>query len=155
MAHEVEALIQRLEAALEELDHQRTELMLDMEAAQRVRELLAIDPADDEPISHGPVTPADIENCKTQMAALRLMAMKNDGLLLVTAAARVMLAAGLSSGQLPGLRATVNNRLTEGDDWEYVKPGIFRWNPQRTADDYVNDWQGELSEPHPPLPSPA
>ena len=79
-----------------------------------------------EPV-HGVTKPDDIRDCKTHMAAATLMAVRNQGVVRVTPAAKVIKAADLSDAKAGSIAATLHNRMTTSKEWEYVEPGTFRW----------------------------
>ena len=54
------------------------------------------------------------------------MARANGGTLYVTPASKVIKAAGLSDAKISSITATLHNRVSASDEWEYVEPGTFR-----------------------------
>ena len=108
------------------LDKDLTTINREIAAIECVLELL--DPADssDEP-THGATRPDDIRNCQTHLRAAIVMAGKNGGKIRVTQASKVIKASGLSDAEVGSIAATLHNRMTASDEWEYVEPGTFRY----------------------------
>ena len=72
------------------------------------------------------VTAADIAHCRTQRAALREIAIRNNGIVRTIAASDLILAAGLSQAQRSSIVSTTHRYLSRSDDWEWTAPGTFR-----------------------------
>ena len=131
---DVQGLLDRLRAEKDEASDRLTRAMQDVAAAERVLALLEGDTEDhtddtsDTVVgpTHGTTTPADIVQCRTQMDAAGKMARANGGTLYVTPASKVIKAAGLSDAKISSITATLHNRVSASDEWEYVEPGTFR-----------------------------
>lgn len=68
-----------------------------------------------------------IKKCKTQKEALYEIARMCGGQVKAKEASKLMMAAGLTNGKLSSMASTVHRLLHEGDDWEYIEPGVFRF----------------------------
>ena len=106
----------------------------EIDAIERVLSMIAPPETEDGP-THGTTKPDDIRDAKTHMAAAVIMAEMNRGLVKVTPAAKLIIAADLSDGKVSSVAATLHNRMTSSDDWEYIKPGTFRWKLYKTEED--------------------
>ena len=131
---DVQGLLDRLRAEKSEASDRLECAVRDVQAAERVLSLLEgdtedyTDDTDDtvvEPM-HGMTAPADVTQCRTQMDAAEKMARANGGTLHVTPASKVIKAAGLSDAKISSITATLHNRVSASDEWEYVRPGTFR-----------------------------
>ena len=123
---DVSTLLAELSAELAEMDSARAALIRDINAVERTLLLLTGEPSDDG-VVHGRTRPEDIKGCQTQIEAARLMAIRNDGILLLTPASNMILAARLSEGKLSSVRSSLHNRMSTSDEWEYLEPGKFRY----------------------------
>ena len=107
----------------------------DREAVERVRLLhlqWQAESADsgDELGTHSRVSPSDIAHCTSIKQAYTEIACRSDGLLKCAAAAKLLLAVGLSkSKDARHLSADIRKRLLADADWEIHSPGIFRYRP--------------------------
>lgn len=72
------------------------------------------------------LTAADIAHCRTQRAALREIAIRNNGIVRTIAASDLILEAGLSEAQRSSIISTTHRYLSQSDDWEWTAPGTFR-----------------------------
>lgn len=82
----------------------------------------------DAPV-HGNLLPSDIKDCPGVDAALKKLALDNDGVADLKHASPMLIAAGLSKSQPHNLIANLNTRLVNSDDWKRVGSGLFRYLP--------------------------
>ena len=131
---DVQGLLDRLRAERDEASDRLARAIQDVDAVERVLALLEGDTEDYtddtgdtvvEPM-HGMTAPADVAQCRTQIDAAVKMARANGGTLYVTPASKVIKAAGLSDAKISSITATLHNRVSARDEWEYVEPGTFR-----------------------------
>lgn len=134
-SNDVRTLLAQLNQALADVDGARAALVRDIQAVERTITLLTGEPSEEGEVLHGKTRPIDIEDCQTQIEAARLMALRNGGILLLTPASKMILAAGLSEGKLSSVRSSLHNRMSTSDEWEYLEPGEFRYlgKPTRTV----------------------
>ena len=95
-------------------------------AAEHVLELMEPPRIFEDTPTHGKTLPSDVAVASTHLDAAVIMAHGNNGLLMVTPASKVIKASGLSQAKVGSIAATLHNRLTAHDDWEYVEPGTFK-----------------------------
>ena len=135
--HDVQGLLDRLLAEQKEASDRLDRAIRDVQAAERVLALLEGDTEGDAVVgpTHGTTTPADIAQCRTQMDAAEKMARANGGMLHVTPASKVIRAAGLSEAKISSITATLHNRVSASDEWEYAEPGTFRLVAPKQAGD--------------------
>ena len=119
----------------------------DREAVERVRLLHlkwqaeSSDPGDALG-AHSHVSPGDIAHCTSIKGAYTEIACRSDGLLKCAAAAKLLLAAGLSkSKDARHLADDIRKRLLADADWEHHSPGIFRYRPYAEG----RGWAGSLN----------
>ena len=115
----------------------------EIDAIERVLSLIAPPEPDDGPI-HGTTKPDDIRDAGTHMAAAVIMAKMNRGKIRVTPAAKLIIAADLSDGKVSSVAATLHNRMTGSDDWEYTSPGTFRWKQYKTDEDHARNLRDRI-----------
>ena len=120
--------LQNLTARREALDERIAEIALNVQACERVLE------ADAEKrrgqFDGGTYAHVDIEQvarCATQMDAAAFIAQASGGIVRVSEAGRLVHAAGLSRGKVTSVIATLSNRMSTSDEWEYKEPGTFRY----------------------------
>ena len=123
----IQELLTQLKARKTELDTLVRSVVEDIESVERTLELLSGDPTVDDELRHGNTRPHDIAGCRTQMDAIRKMAIDNDGILIATPASKVIQASGLSKGKIRSIRSTLYHRLGNDDDWEQSGTGEFRY----------------------------
>lgn len=109
----------------------------DREAVERVRllhlqwqaESAAADEGD--PLgAHSHISPGDIAHCTSVKSAYIEIACLSGGLLKCAAAAKLILATGLSKSKSVSLLAdATGKRLRLDADWEHCGPGVFRYLP--------------------------
>ena len=129
----------------------------EIDAIERVLAMLTPPDTDDGP-THGATKVEHIRGAGTHMIAAVIMAKMNRGAVRVTAAAKLIKAAELSDGKVSSIAATLHNRMTASDDWEYTQPGTFRYvryktNEERLANLYegtrrANDQMNAISQMH-------
>ena len=108
----------------------------DREAVERVRLLHLQWQAEsaagegDEIGAHANISPGDIAHCTSIKRAYIEIACRSGGLLKCAAAAKLLLAAGLSkSKSVSRLADTTGKRLRLDADWEHRGSGVFRYLP--------------------------
>lgn len=151
---DIDTTVAELEQYLADLttteEHLKTELKSLQEVIQSLHVVLgrypkwkASLPQNATPQEHN-VTVQAIKDCGSQMAALNMIAERNQGYLKARLAARLLMESGLTiSKGIDSATATIYRRVKEHPDWESYEPGIFRYIPffarQQT--------QSELIEP--------
>ena len=123
--HDVQGLLDRLLVQQADLGNQLEWLTLDINAVKRVLVLLNAEIENDASPMHMATTPASIAHCRTHMDAAVKMARSNGNILRVTPAGKMIKAAGLSNAKISSITATLHNRMSSSDDWEYIEPGTF------------------------------
>ena len=121
---DINKLLAQLTARRRQLATQIDDLDRRIEAAQLV--LAMCEGTDDNSVDHLGSTAIEIAHCTTQTEAAKVLAQANEGILRVTPAAKVILAAGLSEAKLTSITSSLHHRLNSSADWEYYEPGAFR-----------------------------
>ena len=71
-------------------------------------------------------TPEELADSGSQRQALYAIAYRNGGIVRVSQAAELIIAAGLSQSSKNVLFSTLWKAMNDSDNWEYVAPGTFR-----------------------------
>ena len=122
----VQQLLNQLYAQRSELEAAIEANNYSIAAAAHVLELIEPLTMFDDTPTHGKTVPDDVAEASTHLDAAIIMANANHGLLMITPASKVIKAAGLSQAKAGSIAATLHNRLSSHDDWEYVEPGTFK-----------------------------
>ena len=125
--YDLDDVLAKLDQELQSVETLRQGIIEDMIAVQRTIALATGQAEADPAPVHGNANPEDIANCKTQMDAAVVLARRNGGVLMVTPASKVIKAAGLSEAKITSIAATLHNRASGSDDWQYIEPGAFRY----------------------------
>ena len=125
--YDLDSVIEKLRAELARIDGERQVIMDDLAAVHRAMALATGDGESGGMPVHGSVKPEHVAGCRTHLDAATIMAACNNGVLMVTAASKVIKAAGLSDAQAGSIAATLHNRVSSSEDWEYLAPGQFRY----------------------------
>ena len=84
----------------------------------------------DEAATESPITGQDLKDCSSQMAALGMIAERNQGYVKGRVAAKLLMEAALTkSTDINSVGATVQKLVTGHPDWQYHEPGTFLYLP--------------------------
>ena len=143
--YDLDAVLSRLHDELKGVEAVRKNILDDIGAVRRTMSLADGDDEDEGQPQHGPSTPENITNCKTHMDAAVALARQNGNVLMVTPAAKVIKAAGLSRAKITSIASTLHNRASSSDDWQYTEPGEFLYvGPEPTRH---TQWSLPASDP--------
>ena len=126
-AQPIRQLLDQLYAERGELEQAMEANSHSIAAAEHVLELMEPPRIFEMTITHGKTVASDISGASTYLEAAVIMAQANKGVLRVTDASKLINAAGISDAKVASIAATLHNRLSTHDDWEYVEPGTFKW----------------------------
>ena len=153
----IETLVMDLRSKRDRLIAETQDLEQDIAAAERTLILLGVGQAHVAEVRHGSTTAEDIAGCKTQREALYELAKRNQGIVKVTDAAKLIKEAGLSEGKPSSIGATLHNFMSSSDDWEWAAPGAFRIVNHpivkgRSLSDILTEGLGSISISTPVIP---
>ena len=122
----------------------------DKDAVLHVRHLLpqwqvaSAEGGGNEAESHSHISPRDIAECKSIKEANIKIACRSGGSLRYRIAAKLLMAAGVSTSKSTNqLAGDLRKRLTQDPDWEHSAPGTFRYLPYPE----VGTEKGQLRKP--------
>ena len=103
----------------------RSELAEVVEVSQATRRLLSVYGGGNEGVPK-PVTVEELNRCRNQPEALRMIGERGGGRIKLSEAVRVIHESNLTSATLPSLRATLHRHLKSSAEWVQEGRGVYR-----------------------------